>query len=147
MAEAKSELKWTYVPLKARIGTLIFLAVLVPVLAVLVYLESHNVIVMVLAVAFLAVAVSPAILPAEHVLDESGVAVRHFGKTIGRPWSEVKRLVVDPEVLVLSPSAKPGFLDSFRGIHLRFNRDQEAIRDEALKYIMARIPRRHETGG
>jgi hypothetical protein len=136
-----AQLNWTNRPLKGRRGVALFLAVLFPVLAVVVYVESRNVAVTALALAFVAVAISPAILPTRYVLSDVGVVVGHFGRSTQRPWTAFRRLIVDRDVILLSPFAKPSFLDSFRGQYLRFNRGQEALREEVLQFVLARLPK------
>jgi len=143
--QSTATLAWTNLPLKGRRGTVIFLAVLLPVLAALVYHESHNAFAALLAVAFVAVVITPAVLPTTYTLDAEGVTVRHIGKTVSHPWSACKRLIVDVDVIVLSPFPKASFLDSFRGVYLRFNRGQETIREEAMQFALARMPRCHGT--
>jgi hypothetical protein len=144
---ASDQITWVNRPLKGRTGVTVFLAALFPVLAGLVYLESRNAAVTALALAFVGVAISPAILPTRYVVDPGGVLVSHFGRTRHRPWTAFRRLIVDSDVIVLSPFAKPSFLDSFRGQYLRFNRDQESLREEVLRFVLGRLPRRHECQG
>ncbi len=153
MTDQKSppqQIDWINRPLKGRTGVTVFLVVLFPVLAGVVYLESRNVAVTALALAFVGVAISPAILSTRYVLDRGGVTVSHFGRTTRRPWTAFRRLIVDKDVLVVSPFAKPSFLDSFRGQYLRFNRGQEALREEVVRFVLTQLPKagarsRHES--
>jgi hypothetical protein len=131
---------WTLRPLRGRPGAVVCLLLLAPALAGVVFIESRNVAVTALALAFVGVAVSPAVMPTRYRLDSEGVQVVHLGRTVRRPWSDFRRLIVDPGVLVLSPFPRPGFLDTFRGQYLRFGRGQEAVREEALRFVLARIP-------
>jgi len=138
---------WTAVPLKGRLGATVFLLFLFPVLAAVVYVESGDVLLTVLAVAFVAVAISPAVLPTTYILEEEKITVKHLGRSVEKSWSAFKRLIVDRDVILLSPFAAPCFLDTFRGLYLRFNKDQNDIKEKALMFVLSRLPRVREDSG
>jgi hypothetical protein len=134
-------ISWRFSPLKGRRAAAAFLAVLLPAVVVLVFLQSRNPVTTALAAAFLLVAVAPALLPTAFELDAEGVTVKHLGRVVRRPWTAFRRVMVDGDVVVLSPFARASFLDTFRGLYLRFNREDEAVREAALRHVLGRLSR------
>jgi hypothetical protein len=120
---------------------MVFLAILLPALGGGVWLESHNLALAALAVILVSLVITPALAATSYVLDPEGLTVKQLGRTTTQAWDRFRRVIVDQEVLIVSPFKKPCFLDTFRSVYLRFNRDQEAVREEALRFLLARIPR------
>ena len=140
-APAGSRVAWTHLPLKGRTAAKVFLAVLLPALGCGIWLESHNLALAALAVVFVSLAISPALASTGYVLEEGGISVKHLGRTTLQPWQTFRRVIVDEDVLVVSPYKKPCFLDTFRGVYLRFNQDHETVREDALRFLLFRVPK------
>jgi hypothetical protein len=136
---SSDRVEWTTHPLKGRTGAAVFLVILLPVLGGGVWLESHNLALSALAVFLVALAVCPALAPTAYVLGPEGITVRHLGRTTTQSWEPFRRVIVNDDLVVVSPFKKPCFLDTVRGIYLRFNRDQQAVREEALRFLLLRI--------
>jgi len=61
---------------------------------------------------------SPVLSPARCRVDEEGIQKRSPLGTARRRWSELKRAVARPAGLLLSPYARPHWLESYRGLLL-----------------------------
>jgi len=63
-------------------------------------------------------ALTPMLVPARCRVDEAGVARRGLMGTARRSWNELRRGVAAPAGLLVSPYAKPHWLDTYRGLLL-----------------------------
>jgi hypothetical protein len=66
-------------------------------------------------------------LGTQYKVDEKGASARTGFSLVSIDWADVKRFVRDEKGIRLSPLEKPGTLDAFRGVYLRYgdgNRDQ-----------------------
>lgn len=82
-----------------------------------------------LAVVLLVVAIAPFLLPTHHRLGDDGVEVRRLGARRFRPWPELRRVQIGRGGALLSPFARPSWMDRYRGLLLSFDgltRDQRA---------------------
>lgn len=71
---------------------------------------------------------SPALSPARCRVDEAGVQKRGPFGTIRRPWAALRRAVRRPAGLLVSPYARPHWLDPYRGLLLPLpSRGREAL--------------------
>lgn len=66
-------------------------------------------------------------LPQRFKLDGNGASMRCGISVTSIEWSAVKRALPTEEGLHLSPLAKDGRLDSFRGVYLRFSNNREEV--------------------
>ncbi|MBX3095728.1 MAG: hypothetical protein KF812_02590, partial [Fimbriimonadaceae bacterium] len=66
-------------------------------------------------------------VPVRYRIDESGVQSRNGISTTRIEWGDVKRTWEDGSGVYLSPLAQPSRLDQFRGVHLRFASNREAV--------------------
>ena len=66
-------------------------------------------------------------VPIRYRLDASGAQSRTGFATTRLEWSEVNRTWEDSSGVYLSPLARPSRLDHFRGVHLRFASNREAV--------------------
>ena len=95
---------------------------------------------------FLCIVISPALVPTRYLLDDYGVRVRHLGRKSQHPWGAFRRVIVDRDVLVLTPFPKPTFLDSFRGVYLRLARRQGETRERVIRFVLARMAAHKKAG-
>ena len=70
------------------------------------------------------------------VLDGKGVTVRYCGQSRTIPWSEIKSASEGPKGVFLSPYDKPSRLDSFRGVLLRFAKNNS---EEVISFVRNKI--------
>ena len=139
----EERIEWTALPLSGRPWSRVFLAAILAGVTAAVWLQTDHAVMALAAAVFLAVTVSPALMPTRYTLDGAGVTVRHMGRTTRRPWVSFRRLIVDGDVVLLSPSARPCFLDTFRGQPLRFNPGSEDTRARAIRRCLDRLAASH----
>ena len=92
----------------------------------------------VLAVAaplFVLLSVSSWLLPTGYRLTEEALEVRSLGVTRARPWSEMRRMVVDESGVFLSPFERKHWLDAYRGVRLLTGGN----RDQVVAFVEARL--------
>ena len=68
-------------------------------------------------------------------IDEKRATVRTGFSLSAMEWADVKRVLRDSGGIKLSPLEKPGSLDAFRGVYLRFGKDnRESIERAVLTF-------------
>jgi len=77
----------------------------------------------------LAVSVAPFYLPVQFTLDQRGVEKRYLGVAQRRPWSYFHSYYPDRNGVLLSPFARKAFLETYRGIYVRFEGNRESVLD------------------
>jgi hypothetical protein len=117
-SHSEEALEWTFNPWRqdlrnASVSALVAAAVVL----VIARLGLPPLAVVALALVFLG-AVHSAFLPTRCRVDAEGVARRLGFGWERRPWSVVRRAVLVPRGLFVSPRTRPGPLESFRGLWL-----------------------------
>lgn len=74
--------------------------------------------------------------PTRYVLNGEGVHSEHLGLKQRRFWVEFRRADEHRDGIFLRPSARPGRLDSFRGVFLRFDQNRE----EVARFVRCHVP-------
>ncbi|MCX7702811.1 MAG: hypothetical protein N2234_01735 [Planctomycetota bacterium] len=72
-------------------------------------------------------------LPTIYILDDEGVSVITAGWVKKRKWNEFRNAYFHKVGIHLSPFEKPHFLDSFRGVFLRYNRKEKNLQQEEVE--------------
>jgi hypothetical protein len=75
----------------------------------------------------LAVSIAPFYLPTRFVLDDKGVEKVYLGVPQRRSWSQFQSWYRDRNGVLLSPFPRPSFLESYRGIYVRFEENEEDV--------------------
>lgn len=86
----------------------------------------HQLLPVLVVVLLLLSSVAEYLLPITFVIDESGVSSQCGWNRVQMSWSSIKRLQRRPKGILLSPLLAPSSLDKFRGLWLRFGRENEA---------------------
>lgn len=92
----------------------------------------------VLAVVILLVGVAPFWLPTTYVLTDVGVEERRALRTKTRDWKHMRRYQVGPGAALVSPFARPSWMDRYRGLIMYL--------DGADREQVERILEEHVTG-
>lgn len=86
----------------------------------------------VLAGLLLVIAVAPFLFPTHYRIDEGGVEARRLGRRQRRGWADVRRIDVGARAALVSPFARPGWLDRYRGLVVIFDGGDRAAIVAAL---------------
>ncbi len=81
-------------------------------------------------------AVAEFVLPIRYRLTDEGAHCAYGLARLSIPWSSVRRVIVGPDSLRLSPFARPSRLDAFRGVQMRW--DSVVMPEERLREAVAR---------
>jgi len=71
-------------------------------------------------------------LGTQFTVDEKGASVRTGLNLTAIEWPNVKRIVRGSDGIKLSPLDKPGTMDAFRGVYLRYGKDNKDTVEEAV---------------
>jgi len=125
--------RWSWPVHPARQRPLATLAVSFALILIwsLVYLVTQSWGYVLLAIILLLVSLSQFFLPVTFRVVERGVRREFVGQVVERSWSEVRRIIEDRNGVLLSPFARPSWLDSYRGLYLRF----ADRRQEIMEYV------------
>ncbi len=113
--------RWTAHPAKRRPDQLALVAAVVLLSAWVVMVTLESAFLALLAVVILLVAVLPFLAPTHYRLDERGIEQRRLGARRFRPWSELRRVQIGPGAALVSPFARPSWMDRHRGFLLYFD--------------------------
>jgi hypothetical protein len=91
--------------------------------------------------AFLFLMLSRFYLPSEFSIDETGITAKYPWKSTRFKWSDVRSFQHDERGGYLS-TRRPSLLDTFRGIHLLFHDNREAV----VSRIRASLPNLKQEG-
>jgi len=112
------------------------LSILAPLaISALVYLWSASWLWTVLGFLLLASAEFPFFLRSTYRFDPTGATLLRAGTKLYRSWGQVKSYYPDKNGVLLSPFARPHWLENFRGLYLQFGRH----RREVLDYLESKL--------
>ena len=114
-------LTWTAHPARRRPHHVALVAAVVLVTCSVVISSLESFLLAGLAAAILVLAVAPFLFPTRYTLDDQGVCERRMLRRRSRRWSELRRLEVGREAALLSPFARPNWLDRYRGLIVMFD--------------------------
>ncbi len=119
-------LEWVAHPARARPGRTA-LAVGVIQLAALLAYATGGAWLAALAEAVLLASIAPFLFPTRYVLCDERVCARRLGVTRARRWSELRRFQAGAETVLLSPFARPSWLDRTRGLVVFFAANERDV--------------------
>ncbi len=90
---------------------------------------------LIVSLVFLGGSLSSFFLPTGYLLTEDRVIKRILFYNVTRPWKDFRSYYVDHNGILLSPFSKPSFLDTYRGIYLRY----EGNREEVTNFVQERM--------
>ena len=128
-------LAWSAWPARERpLAAVVVLAAAV-ILGVLVRQATGDGVLAIAAPLFVLLSVSSWLLPTGFRLTEEALEVRSLGVTRARPWSEMRRMVVDESGVFLSPFERKHWLDAYRGLRLLTGGNH----DQVVAFVEAKL--------
>jgi hypothetical protein len=130
---------WTSHPAKRRPDqvALVVAIVLLTMWVVLVTLQS--ILLAVLAAVFLALSIAPFLLPTRYRLDDAGVEQRRLTSRRFRAWSDLRRVQIGAGAALVSPFARPSWMDRHRGVMLYFDGLDADGKAQVVETLRARV--------
>lgn len=124
--------RWTAHPAKRRPRDLFLVLAVVLLTAGAVLASLESLFLTALSALFLTMAVAPFLFPTRYTLTDTAVSERRLGREKMRQWADLRRLQVGPGAVLVSPFARPHWLDRYRGLVLILD---GADRDEVLATV------------
>jgi hypothetical protein len=128
--------EWTAHPARRRPRDVALVAAVTFLSAGAVLASLESLFLTALAVVFLVVAVAPFLLPTRYVISDDGVEERRLWRRKARRWQDLRRLQVGPGAALVSPFARPSWLDRYRGIIILLD---GAERAEVVRLLEERV--------
>jgi hypothetical protein len=100
-----------------------------------VYLTTFSILMTVISICILLGALAPFFLPTEYELTPDKIRVRFLFSQKEKEWTSYRSFYPDKNGVLLSPFEKPSRLENFRGIYIRFDRNQ----DQVVKLVSSKI--------
>lgn len=141
MAETRNEtapLQWRAWPLVEYPGRTALALATVAAAAAAIYFLWHAAWLAGVGGAALLLSLQGHLLPRRYELDAEGVTVTVLGLRKHRPWDHFHSYYADRLGVMLSTFTYPSRLDSFRGMNLRFGREN---REAVSAFVAAQLPR------
>ena len=129
-------LSWTSHPLKkSRKKTIYLISALFLIWSLVFWATAYSWAFLFLAVLILMASLSPFFFPTRYELTQDKVKVHFLAAKKEKAWSEFRSYYPDKNGVFISPFAKPNRLENYRGLYLRYERNQE----EVLSFVKAKI--------
>ncbi len=133
---ANEMLVWTVHPVRESAAKAA-LAIAAPLAALgLVYLLMHSLLYAVLGFLLLFASEFPFFIKTTYTFDAQGATMKRGGVAITKKWDQIKSYYPDKNGVLLSPFARPMWLENFRGLYLQYGRHKEEI----LQQLERRLP-------
>lgn len=132
---------WTAHPARRRPDQLALIAAVVLIAAWVVLVTLRSPFLALLAAVFLVAATGPFLFPTHYRLDERGVEQRRFASRRFRPWEELRRVQVGRGAALVSPFARPSWMDRHRGFILYFDGLDAEGKRQVVELLELRVPR------
>jgi hypothetical protein len=137
VTSAPAPLTWTAHPAKRRPQQVALVAAVVLITASVVLSTLQSLLLTLLAALFLLISVAPFLLPTHYRLTEELVEERRLLRRRSRRWEELRRLQVGRDAALVSPFARPTWLDRHRGILLLLD---GADRAAVVAFLQRKLP-------
>ncbi|HLU68568.1 MAG TPA: hypothetical protein VKZ63_19940 [Kofleriaceae bacterium] len=129
-------LAWTAHPARSRPHQVVLVVAVLLLTAGAVLLSFESLFMTALAVVIVVVSVSPFLFPTHYRLSDAGVEERRLGVRRARRWQDLRRVQVGPRAALVSPFARPSWMDRYRGVILLLD---GADRDAVIAELRRRI--------
>ncbi|HUS65129.1 MAG TPA: hypothetical protein VMZ28_11325 [Kofleriaceae bacterium] len=134
------DLSWTAHPARRRPRDVALVAAVLFLTAGAILLSFQSLFLTALAVVIVIVSVAAFLFPTHYRLSDAGIEERRLGVRRTRRWQDLRRVQVGPGGALVSPFARPSWLDRHRGFLLLFDgADRDAVVAELRRRI--EVPR------
>jgi hypothetical protein len=130
------DVRWTAHPAKHRPNDVLLVVAVVLIASWAVLASLGSVFLAALAAAILVASVSSFLVPTHYRLDDDGVEQRRLWGTRRRSWADLRRVQIGPGAALVSPTARPSWLDRHRGVYLYLD---GADRDRVVAILKERV--------
>lgn len=132
-------LTWTAHPARRRPEQLALAAAVVLLSTWVVLVTLGSGLLAALAAVFLIASIAPFLFPTHYRLDDAGVEERRLVARRFRAWADLRRLQIGPGAALVSPFARPSWMDRYRGFVLYFDGLDAAGRARVVATLRARL--------
>ena len=130
-------LSWCYHPAaKNKVKTALVVAVIV-FFGAFVWWYSQSPIFTSLDALILNASLGVFFFPTRYTLTEEGLTVEFLGTKQMKKWGGFARAIPEPNGIFLSPFARKNFLENYRGIFVRYDRNKEEV-DRFVLNVLAK---------
>ena len=131
-------LTWTAHPARRRPRDVALVVAVIATTMAAVLISFEDALLAVLAGVLLVVAVAPFLLPSRYTVTSEGVEVARGFRTRSRRFADLRRLEIGETAALVSPLARPSWLDRQRGLLILFD---GADREKVVSILRARTQR------
>ncbi len=124
---SRPDFSWQVHPARERRGAAVATSLIILAVAGAVWASVANWAWAALAVVLLLVGLNRFFFPSRFTIDESGITAKYPLRTLRYRWEDLRRFVCDRHGGYLSTRSRRSRLDAYRGMHLLFGRDREAV--------------------
>ncbi|HET6452986.1 MAG TPA: hypothetical protein VFI02_01155 [Armatimonadota bacterium] len=132
LAQAEPILAWKVHLVRENPAKVLLIAPVLVISLLVCYIFTHSLVFMAVTFALLASSLADYLFPVRYEINERGASSRTLLRRTFVEWDRVRKYYLDDHGIKLSTLPRPGRLEAYRGLYLRFggNRDEviEAVR-------------------
>ena len=132
MAQAEPILAWKVHLVRENPAKVLLIAPVLATSLLVCYVFTHSLVFMAVTFSLLASSLADYLFPVRYEINERGASSRTLLRRTFVEWDRVRKYYLDDHGIKLSTLSRPGRLEAYRGLYLRFggNRDEviEAVR-------------------
>ncbi len=129
------EFSWCAHPARERLGRAALGGLLILSLSILSGLMMQSLLWGVFAALLLVAVLNRFFFPSRFVIDAEGISAAYLLKKQSMCWSELRRFAMDRHGGYLSTRARRSWLDAYRGMHILFGRQRDAVIERILAHL------------
>jgi hypothetical protein len=126
---------WQAHPARERAGAAVFGIVVVILLAAAAGQMMQSLWWTIFALALFLVFLNRFFFPSRFVIDEEGITARYPLRRLRLRWTDLRRFVHDRYGAFLSTRARRSWLDGYRGMHILFGDQRQAVLDRIRAHL------------
>lgn len=126
-ARGAETISWRVHPARQRVGAALLAGAVILALSALAAFAMHSLWWGIFSALFLFIALERFFLPSEFSIDDGGIVAQYGLSRRTCRWRDIRRFLHDRRGGYLSTRARGSALDAFRGVHLLFGQDRDAV--------------------